>query len=270
VTMAQTAAAARPPKLPFWRMVGRAYAAPFVNFGALVRAAWLWLLILAPVLLAISWLQAPMEIDVLARIGGGPDTVHDPWELRLLSLLQQLVMLPAMASIAVAWHRLILVHERPAGANLRLDGSVAIYGLFLLATVLLLTLLGDAPRMIASGLAPRLADVLGIALSLAAALVIGRLSLVLPAIALGRADIGLGDAWRATRGNTWRLFWGPIVCLLLLVLPGLVVFMLAQADRVTFAIAMAALELVSILGGIVEVGFLSFAFQHFFAGGRAD
>jgi hypothetical protein len=111
--------------------------------------------------------------------------------------------------------------------------------------------------------------VVGTALSIAAALIIGRLSLVLTAIALGRTDIGLGDAWRATRGNTWRLFWGPIVRLLLLALPGLVVFMLARADRVVFAIAIAALELISILGGIVGVGFLSFAFRHFFAGGRA-
>jgi hypothetical protein len=269
--MATTAAEARPPKVPFWRTVGRAYAAPFMNFSALVRATWLWLLILAPVLLVISWLQAPMELDVLARIGAGSDTGHDPWELRLLSLLQELVMLPAMASIAVVWHRLILARERPAGANLRLDGSVALYGLFLLATVLLLALLGDAPRMIASGLGPRLADVLAIALSVAATLVIGRLSLVLPAIALGRADIGLGHAWRATRGNTWRLFWGPIVCLLLLLLPGFAVFMPAWADRMTFAIAMMALELISMLGGIVGVGFLSFAFRHFFAGaGRAD
>jgi hypothetical protein len=216
-------------------------------------------------------LQAPFQVDILARIGTDPDAVNDPWELRFLTLLQDLAILPAMAAIAVAWHRLILVGERPGGANLRLDRNVALYGAFLLAIILFFMLLIDVPRMIATEPGPRLAvNVVGTALSIAAALVIGRLSLVLPAIALGRTDIGLGDAWRATRGNTWRLFWGPIVCLLLLALPGLVVFMLARTDRVTFTVTMVALELISILGGVIGVGFLSFAFRHLFASDRAD
>lgn len=67
-------------------------------------------------------------------------------------------------------------------------------------------------------------------------------------------------------------FWAPIVCLFLLVLPVVAVFILAGAGRTTTTVALTALDLVAILAGVVGVGFLSFAYQHFFEGGdrRAD
>jgi hypothetical protein len=268
MTIADTASAGRP-LLPFWRTVGRAYAAPFVNFGSLVRAASLWVLLLTPVLLAISWFLAPLYTSL------GDMSKAEPVELQLLSILPQLVMVPAVASIAVAWHRLILSQERPAGAYLRFDRSVWLYAAFLLAVELLFIALINLPEVIASvrgtGL-PLWISGVGFVLAITLAFIIGRLSLVLPPIALGRTDIGLGDAWRATQGNTWRLFWGPIVCLILLVVPAVLVFILAGAGRTTTAIALTVMDLIAILAGVIGVGFLSFAYQHFFQGGdrRAD
>jgi hypothetical protein len=126
MTMADTTAAAPPTKLPFWRTVGRAYAAPFVNFGSLVRAAWLWILLLVPVLLAISWFLAPLY-TALADVSKADLDASTPVEIQLLSILPQLVVVPAVASIAATWHRLILNRERPAGAYLRFDRSVWLY-----------------------------------------------------------------------------------------------------------------------------------------------
>lgn len=268
MTIADTTSAARPPKLPFWRTVARAYAAPFVNFGSLVRAAWLWVLLLTPVLLAISWFLAPLY-TALADVSKADLNASTPVELQLLSILPQLVMVPAVASIAVAWHRLILGQERPAGTYLRFDRSVWLYAAFLLAVELLFFALFNLPEVVASvrGTSlPLWIPWLGFVLAMAVAFIVGRLSLVLPPIALGRTDIGLGDAWRATQGNTWRLFWGPIVCLLFLALPAVVVLILALAGagRTTTTIALTALDLVTILAGVIGVGFLSFAYQHFF------
>jgi hypothetical protein len=268
MTMAQ--AAARPPKLPFWRTVAQAYAAPFLSLDSLVRAAWLWLLLLVPLLLAISWVQVPMEAEALARLRLDPQAAFEtPWQLRLISNLHALVLLPAGASIAVAWHRLILAGERPAGAYLRLDRSVWLYTTVLVVTVVGISLLFDLPQVLVSGIAVRtLIGALAAVLSIAAALVIGRLSLVLPAIALGRTGVGLGEAWRATHRNTWRLFWGPFVCLLLLFLPAVLLSRVTAADRTAAALAMTALDVISIIGGVIGVGFLSFAYRHFFPAGQ--
>lgn len=269
MTIADTASAARPPKLPFWRTVGRAYAAPFVNLGALLRAVWLWLVLLTPVLLVISWYLAPFQTEILSGTGTGSNTSPSA-QFQLLSILQQLVMVPVIASIAVAWHRLILNREHPSGAYLRFDRSVWLYAAFLLAVELLTQGLFNLPELIASARGtslPMWGYTLAFAAVIAVALILGRLSLVLPPIALGRTDIGLGDAWRATQGNTWRLFWGPFVCLLLLVLPGaLLVYWLAGADRTSATIALTVMDLLGILGGMIGVGFLSFAYQHFFEG----
>jgi hypothetical protein len=51
------------------------------------------------------------------------------------------------------------------------------------------------------------------------------------------------------------------------VLPGaLLVYWLAGADRTSATIALTVMDLLGILGGMIGVGFLSFAYQHFFEG----
>src|SRR5262245_47333731 len=100
MTSAAAAVDRRPPKLPFWRTVGRAYAVPFASFGSLVRAAWLWLLVLAPVVLVLSWLQVPLQAENLARLRANPGVVPDAWPLWLLTNVQEILTVPAMASIA--------------------------------------------------------------------------------------------------------------------------------------------------------------------------
>ena len=281
MTIADTASAARPPKLPFWRTVGRAYAAPFVNFGSLLSAAWLWLLVLTPVLLVIFWFFVPSMAEYLAKLGTDPDPATSmeypipSAQLQLLSLLTQIVILPAIASIAVAWHRLILAGERPSGTYLRFDRSVWLYAGFLLVVILFISAVQNLPQMIASAQGARVplwAPVLPGVVTIAAMFIICRLSLVLPPIALGRTDIGLGEAWRATRGNTWRLFWGPIVCLILIAVASMLLSWVVHSDRTIATVVMTAEQLIFILVGLIGVGFLSFAYQHFFEGGdrRAD
>jgi hypothetical protein len=257
--------------LPFWRTVGLAYAAPFVHSGALLRAARLWFLVLAPPLLVISWYQAPMQAEVLARVGTEPRPVNAPWQLELLILFSQLVLSVPIASIAVAWHRLILNREIPAAVYLRIDRGVWLYTAFLLVMVLSLTALGNLPRLVNAGFGDGVEDILealSLALWIALMCVLGRLSLTLPAIALGHTDFGLRESWRATEGNTWRLFWGYLLCCFALVLPASLLFRLVGVDRVTATIIQAATGLISILASIVSVGFLSFAYRHLLEGKR--
>src|SRR5215831_14570539 len=77
-------------------------------------------------------------------------------------------------------------------------------------------------------------------------------------------DISLGNVWAATRRNTWRLAMGPLVCLILLVIPGLITLHLGTMNRLSAAVVLTLLDLISIIAGVIGVSFLSLAYKHFF------
>lgn len=204
-----------PRKLPVWKTVGACYVAVVGNLGQLARIGWLWLVIMLPVYAALHWLAWAWQQEDAASVFA-------------VSILPVIVELPFLASIAVAWHRLVLRHEGVTSpAYLRLDGIVWSYALY----SFLLVLLAWSPLLPLGWVAnPALLDVdfdslwsylavlapplLLLVLALAVALlVLPRLSLVLPAVALGER-LSLRDAWRTTRGNTLRLALATCVCML--------------------------------------------------------
>jgi hypothetical protein len=214
-----------PPRLPVWRTVGACYAIVARNLSQLVRISWLWLLIMLPAYAAVHWLiwseAGQPESGIIAQA---------------LTMLPNVIELPALASIAVAWHRLVLREE---GVNdafyLRLDRAVWWYALVLFVFLAL------AVGPFVSGAAPVLAlpenpDGLWVVLMYVAAglaialLVLPRVWLVLPAIALGE-PLSLAGAWRATRGNTWRLAWAGLLCSLPPLVPFFPLFLVRRFGR---------------------------------------
>src|SRR5262249_4518564 len=141
----------------------------------------------------------------------------------LLDALATIIQLPVLASIAVAWHKLVLRQERVSGAvYLRLDRTVFRYTVVLF----ILFVLTDGPIAIVNSLlAGDSADPITIGTSLRiillalgiAIFVLPRLSLILPAIALGES-LSLTAAWHLTRGSTWRLAMATLLCSLPLAL----------------------------------------------------
>jgi hypothetical protein len=185
------------------------------NLGQLVRITWLWLLLMIPVYAATHWLVS--YIWALPGMQTAPR-----WVDMILISLPTVVEMPFLASIAVAWHRLVLRQERVSALGyLRLDGSVWLYvlyslGLLVVSSALLLSALVVAePSLHAQfDLASFLIIALLIVLAAAAAiLVVPRLSLVLPAIAVGER-LSLWHAWIATRDNTLRLALATGLCML--------------------------------------------------------
>jgi hypothetical protein len=134
-----------------------------------------------------------------------------------------LVLTFAFCSIAVNWHRFIFMDEVARGAGrLRTDMLVWRYfGNFLLITVILTLAIMLASLPLALVLAALRIPVetlqniaawpwpVRIAVQFIVACVVTalffRFAIKLPAIALGRKDFGLGNAWFATRGNTLSL-----------------------------------------------------------------
>ena len=207
--MTPTSASA-PPKLPVWQTVRASYAIVGRNLRQLVRICWVWVLIMVPVYGALDWLAGTWPGDSAAQAARG-----------IAAALPSPVDTPFLASIAVAWHRLILRGEQVRQvAYIRLDGIVRRYALYALAFLLLergallvsaflaeyLAIEADLIELLAAPAAT--GATMGVGL-----LVLPRLSLVLPALALGER-LSLRHAWRITRGNTLRLGAATALCML--------------------------------------------------------
>ena len=263
-------------KLPVWRTVGQAYGIWVSNMPELFRIAWLWLLVMIPIAGILMWWQVPQMLDMMQTVRAGkPDP--NPGFTLVAQVLNAFLVLPIVSSIAVAWHRLLLRDEHVSGPYLRFDGVVIGYALmFFLIGLLpavpqylgqLYLALSESRRSSQPDIAAVTLSLFGSIASILAWFCSCRLFVVLPAKALGRSDIAFGEAWAGTRHNTWRLFWGHLLCILpMMVLGSVLAFWLlfAAPDRVVVTIVWTFLTLLWAVFGMVGVGFLSLAYRHFF------
>jgi hypothetical protein len=270
-TAAGAAASPRPPKLPFWRTVFQAYALWVRNLPDLVRTCWLWLLLLAPFLAIEAWRWAPQYAAILKEAARGVEFPPDPTPLLSVAakLMILLLTLPAAASIAVAWHRLVLRAEHPGSSlYLRLDSVVGVYALLLAATWLPGRASGLLMAVVGGGVAVWLFSAFAFVLLF----VLPRLSLALPAAAVQRGDVTFRVSWQATRRNTWRMFWATYICFLPAGLIGqlLAQFLPPEPDRITMTLLLVALYLLGLPLSMIPVGLLSLAYRHFFERGEEE
>ncbi|HKY96030.1 MAG TPA: hypothetical protein VJL84_12030 [Kiloniellales bacterium] len=148
------------------------------------------------------WTTYGPEMARLATAGGGDLAQPGAFLLRLFLLL--LVLLIAYSLFAVAWHRLSLLDQRPGllpavhGRHVRF--ILMTYGVSLLIGIIAFLVI------LPLGLLKVQSQIVFLLLGLGLVLIFMRWQLAFPAIAVDR-PLGLGGAWRATRGHTLRLFW---------------------------------------------------------------
>lgn len=119
-----------------------------------------------------------------------------------VQLISAAVGLVGFCAMAVSWHRFILRDEIRSPA--RVDRQVWRYlGNSLL--IMLIVLVPVAVLAVIFALLPPVLSILLLPVSLIAATVAMRLSIKLPAIALGRTDFSFADAWAASGGNFWPI-----------------------------------------------------------------
>lgn len=190
--------------LPAGSCIGHAISSVRNNIAYAFRIAWPWYAFLVPVNIVASFVISHFQ-------GGNPEAPSVGAFFVYLALI--LLNLLAFASIAVNWHRYILLDEVPGAHEIfRLDDKVRRY----FGNVLLIFLIVLAASLaVTAPLAALVAYVNALAFPAVLAIAVGiffiatiffRLSVKLPAIALGRVDFGLGAAWTATRGNALPLF----------------------------------------------------------------
>jgi hypothetical protein len=202
-----------------FRMLRHAVFSVLRNFGAGVGFAWPWLIVLTVVAGGLSALVYQSGFGQVPE-----DRTRGLATFFIAVVIGLAVYLVAFASIAVNWHRYILLDDASPGLQrLRIDRHVLRYMwrafLAVLATVALTTVPIIA-FLFAVGALLLIADKTGTDHSLIksisqlllsafvasfAGALFFRSALALPAVAIGRTDIGITLGWEATLGHFWGL-----------------------------------------------------------------
>jgi hypothetical protein len=271
-------------KLPLRNVIGLSYSTYFHHFTDVLRISWLWLVLIAPLIGIASWLQWSWLTGMIkGGLTAGLALAAKPVEMVVLGNLASLVLIVAGVSIAVAWHRRLILDEQPglSGSNVA-TGSFWRYVGVGLATLLIVAVPALAISVpiifLATGPSDATAFIpllIPFLLYFAAVAVLLRLSVLLPARAVGNLGLTFKQAWLRTRGNTWRLFWGIVAC----TMPPLLAAQLLLALLVGFpganmfageAIAgkMTAINVIFSIYYLlivpIGIGFLSHSYRHFF------
>ena len=273
-----TMTAAVPSKLPLWRTIGQAYALWAGNFPDLLRTVWVWMLVMAPVVAITMWWQVPHLEEMMQAARAGKGLVDpNPVLTLVMGIVSKVITLPAISSVAVAWHRLLLKDEHPGGVYLRLDRIVAGYAIL----AFVIGVIGTAPSYLsmlfqvvigasAQDTVALVVQTLAGLVTIVAFFIVTRLSLALPALALGRDDVTLAVAWRASKRNSWRMVWAYFFCIVpAMAANGAVTYWLFQPghSRVAITLASVVISLIWFPFGMISVGMLSLAYRHFFKSG---
>lgn len=250
------------PKLPLWDTVTLAYSSYVQNFRDVLRISWLWLAVVMLLPLVGGWIEAFwMSVPIVTTA---------------VSLIATLIFALVSFSIAVAWHRRLLLGETPglSGSNM-ISNNLWHY----VGTGFLISLIAMLPVMIGVGVVFPFANMHNFSgflifipylLCIAMCAIALRLSLVLPARAVTDLTLSFTQVWADTRGNTWRLFWGTVACALLplSVMPILLALMGFYTPRTFAAGSVAVINTLSTFYSLlvlpIAIGFLSFAYRHFF------
>lgn len=276
-----TASHAPRPKLPLFATIWEAYRFTFANLPALLSISWAWLILGAVVTFMLGWFVF-WPLGFATKITASLNNIA-------LSSIPSILESIIGASLAVTWHRFILLREPAAdAATLRIDrlvGTYFLWAILLISITLALSLvliapLGLALHFLDSELSSQQQDIpdddtsfgwrtyliLSITIFFIAtpyAFIPTRLSLKLPAIALQREDVTARQSWLWSKGNFWRLYTGSFACFVPL---GLLTANLHLDDksRLGYALNQSIDMVIAILSGMIGITFLSLAFRHFF------
>jgi hypothetical protein len=219
-------------KLPILSAFTHAVKSTWNNLPFAFHVSWPWLLLLIPVSI---WGETEMPtFDVLAAT---PAQQAEMNAFILKTYVSGFVSMVIYASIAISWHLYILKDEVPQGlSRLRFDRMVWRYFGNSILVVLFATL-ALFPLVLAmvgfgtmAGLSPQgIVNAVVVAAVLIALPVTYRMSVKLPAIALGRREFTFGDAWNATRGNSLQLIGLGLMAVFVAVMTGMTLGLLQDA-----------------------------------------
>ena len=258
-----------PKSLPVFETVGQSLGYSLKNIGLMFKLSWLWVILL--VVLGAAFLTLFGDVP---QIEG--QTVPGGGAIAGFAVLM-IVYFIAIYSIAVGWHRVLLLGEQPGWINFNVGRRELGY----FGYTLLIALLAAFPMLIgflivgaltsfstdsreAVGLGMIAVGAAGVIVML---LLMGRLQLVLPGTAVGDRRVAIRQSFDLTRGNSWRILGGFLLISLIQIVPN-VLSTLADPEVIDLG-AMIGLVLnvvsiaLSVFIGFAAVSYMSFCYWFF-------
>jgi hypothetical protein len=287
----------RPGKLPMWQTVKQAYAAFFGNFGTLLKIALPWVVLAGALTYLSLSMMIPWQTAAMEAMKAHQPPPPQPVQLIAVNLLHILATVVTGAIVAVAWHRLLLLKELPrpilnpgrievwryVGAGIAMTLLMVIPFLLFLAPALIFfrpELTDPSGVPLAHPVPPSAAFValflVGWLATMTSFVYLSRLMLALPARAIGDNGLRFRSILERTKGNSWRIIGGMFFCSApLMILAQLAVVSVVGMPRApsgigqgtgfeNFAALFAAFTAYMMLVSMIYIGFLSFAYRHFF------
>lgn len=263
-----------PNKLPLFATVKNAYLLSWLNRYEYLKISRWWLVISFPILFLYTWLTWETTKEAIMLSQHSYEVADGARYAFLVMLPSQVFTMFICSSIAVAWHRLLLINEHIETVHyFRVDATVRNYFSFLLLSLLplvpplLIALIGKSENSTVNGVMVLLMVLLAL-FPIVALFVITRISVILPAKALNDTEVTIRDVWERTRGNFWRLFIGSILCFLpLLIITNVANHLSFYNELILAAIYIFQVFLSILITTPVALSFLSLSYKHFFTRG---
>ena len=175
-------------------------------------------------IIALVWFIAGVQgIDLV-----NPDAMDVPSAAAVISVIVAVLVSVFMTlTVAVAWHRYVLLEEIPQGwfPQIRTGLVLGYFGRSFLIGLVVAIAAGIVGGLLMAALGaiggPALAFVAAIAIAVGAGLIFYRLSLILPAGAIGNA-MRMGESWRATAGLSGAIITVLVISVIISVVGGLI------------------------------------------------
>jgi len=184
-------------QLPVFAAIRHTFSLTFNNLGPALRVTWAWIAVL---IVAIG-----LMVLVIAVAGFERGSMPGGLFVALVFIFFFILALVATASIAVAWHRYILLDEGGSTKfNLRFDGTVWRY----VGNAMAITIGAMIAFAVPATLLLMISEYMFVVIIPGIILLspfMYRLFIKLPAIALERRDFSFYDAYEASAGNYWQL-----------------------------------------------------------------
>ncbi len=216
------------------------------------RIALPWMIVLALLQITTSFLNIPANSGARSA----------------LDIVTVAAVLLAVSSIAVSWHRFILLDEAPdTSRHFRLDPPVRRYLLRFIICILAATAIAVIPLLILSLFNSRAAMFVPV-VAFGAYIVTVVFSLSLPPAALGKPQVKLIDTLRSVRGNEVNIF-GFAILNFGVVIAGLALTMLVIAplgllpDTVIRVLLPVALLPINLLTTLISISAVTAAYGFF-------
>lgn len=270
-------------QLPVMESVKDAIGYTMSNITLLVKASMFWVAIYTILVGLFSFMDGDVYLQIIDIYAENPfsDNLDQPYEPLTLMFDQlaafgqftnflyvgmMVLGIVAYYSIAIAWHRACLLDEVPPLVRLgklefKYFGYTILLGVGLYAIFVIIGLVVGVALAVVSGDGPiaSLYPVIGL-MSVLLFLAFGRFSLLFPGIAVRDRRMSFKTSWAATKGNSWRILGGTILC----IIPALVISLIASllsAVSLPLVISLPIIMILQLLSGAFLLSFMSICYQ---------